>query len=289
MSQNAKSKSRFNWKKSLMRMLFLVSFAVAIFGGLIWGFQRKAMYPGVWMNPGQPLALPENAEYWEHAIKGGTVNAILLPAEGVTAEAPGPAVIFTHGNGEFIDQWAHDFRNFTQRGITVLLPEYRGYGDSAGKPSQRGIVEDLAAFRERLIALETVDPDRLIYVGRSLGGGFAAQLAEQHPPAAMVLSSTFTSAADAAHGLTGLPRWLIRDRLEVRGVLENFAGPVLILHGEDDNLLPIDYAEANAAAAKQSELVIYPRTGHENMPQGFGRWEDLKAFLAAHGFLAPED
>ncbi len=229
------------------------------------------------------MPLPEGAERWEHPVPGGAVEAILLPSATATAHQPGPAIVFMHGNGEFIDQWASDFRRFTEAGFTVLLPEYRGYGPSAGKPSQPAILDDLVAFRRRLIELDTVDADRLVYLGRSLGGGFAAQLAERHPPAALILSSTFTSAADAAHDLTGLPRWLIRDRLEVRRVLEQYPGPVLILHGEEDDLLGVHHARANADAAANSTLKIYPRTGHENMPQGFGQSSDILSFLDERG------
>ncbi|MEO0514532.1 MAG: alpha/beta fold hydrolase [Planctomycetota bacterium] len=270
-----------------MRLSVLVSGVFWVFGGLLWGCQRQAMYPGAWMDAGQPLPLPPGAERWELPLPGGAVEAILLPSPTATADRPGPALIFMHGNGEFIDQWTHDFRRFTEAGFTVLLPEYRGYGPSAGKPSQPAILDDLIAFRQRLVGLETVDDARLVYLGRSLGGGFAAQLAQRHPPAALILSSTFTSAADAANDLTGLPRWLVRDKLEVRGVLENYPGPVLILHGEDDDLLGVHHARANAEAAARPQLQIYPRTGHENMPEGFGRWRDIRAFLHVHR-LMPE-
>lgn len=272
----------------MKRLVFLLGLMLTLSVGLLWGCQRQAMYPGAWMDAGPILPLPGEAERWEYPIRGGAVEAILLPSVTATPEQPGPAIIFMHGNGEFIDQWTHDFRRFTDAGFTVLLPEYRGYGMSAGKPSQAAILEDLVAFRQRLVELDTVDEDRLVYIGRSLGGGFAAQLAERHPPAALVLSSTFTSAADAAHDLTGLPRWLVRDRLEVRGVLEHYPGPVLILHGEDDDLLGVHHARGNADVAKQSELVIYPRTGHENMPEGFGRWEDVDRFLRSHQLLGGE-
>lgn len=288
MSDPPKPSRNLTLGKRVMRLAKLVALILFLFGGVLWGCQRQAMYPGAWMDAGPALPLPAGAERWKLPIKSGAVEAILLPRATATPEQPGPAIIFMHGNGEFIDQWTHDFRRFTDAGFTVLLPEYRGYGMSAGKPSQAAILEDLVAFRQRLVELDTVDEDRLVYIGRSLGGGFAAQLAERHPPAALVLSSTFTSAADAAHDLTGLPRWLVRDRLEVRGVLEHYPGPVLILHGEDDDLLGVHHARGNADVAKQSELVIYPRTGHENMPEGFGRWEDVDRFLRSHQLLGGE-
>lgn len=274
-------------KFSMKRLIFLVGIALTLSVGLLWGCQRQAMYPGAWMNAGPVLPLPDGAERWTLPVRGGVVEAIVLHGATASPKRPGPAVIFMHGNGEFIDQWPHDFRRLTDAGFTVLLPEYRGYAPSAGKPSQPRIIEDLIAFRQRLIALDTVDENRLVYLGRSLGGGFAAQLADREPPAAIILSSTFTSAADAANDLTGLPRWLVRDSLEVRRVLADYPGPVLILHGENDDLLGVHHAQANAKAAPNAQLKIYARTGHENMPEGFGRWTDIRGFLDEYG-LMPE-
>lgn len=275
------------WAKRLLRLAVTAGFLVVLAVGVLWGCQRRLLYPGVWMDPGLALSLPENAERWEHAIDGGVVQAILLTGRGATPEHPGPAIVFTHGNGEFIDQWAHAFRRFTDAGYTVLLPEYRGYGDSAGKPSQSAILDDLIMFRQRLVEHESVDPQRLIYVGRSLGSGFAAQLADRQPPAALILSSSFTSAADAGHDLTGLPRWLVRDRLDVRSVLAQYPGPVLVLHGQDDDLIGVHHAQANADATPHAQLVVYPDTGHENMPEGFGRWEDIFTFLNTNNLGTP--
>ncbi|MEM9882510.1 MAG: alpha/beta fold hydrolase [Planctomycetota bacterium] len=255
---------------------------------LLWGCQRSMMYPGVWLDRVPAPPPPAGAERWTRDVPGGAVEAIFLPGEGATADRPGPAVIFCHGNGEFIGGWAHEFGWLTRRGVSVLLPEYRGYAPSGGKPSQPAILDDLEHFRQRLVELPGVDAERLIYVGRSLGGGFVAQLADRHPPAALVLSSTFTSAADAAQDLTRLPGSLVRDRLEVEDVLRGFRGPVLILHGGDDRVIDVRHAEANAAAAADATLIVYYRAGHDTMPQGLGRRDAVLDFLVARGLVVAD-
>ncbi|MEM1109023.1 MAG: alpha/beta fold hydrolase [Planctomycetota bacterium] len=270
-----------------MRLTLLVALVFLVCGLLMWGCQRKLIYPGAWMANGTATALPEGAERWERPVGGGVVEAIMLPGEGATVESPGPALILMHGNSEVIDQWAHIMSGYTSAGFTVLLPEYRGYAPSAGRPSQPVILEDLVAFRQRLVDLETVDPERVVYIGRSLGGGFAAQLAARRPPAALVLSATFSSFADAAGEVTRLPRWMVRDRLEVSSVLRDYPGPVLVLHGEDDPLLGVHHAKANAEAAATSHLIVYPDTGHDNLPQNLGREDDILGFLTDHGVLTP--
>lgn len=218
--------------KRLMRWFVIVSVIVLIFAAALWMFQRKLIYPGAWMEFAVSPAPVAGVEQWEIPNDDGPVEAWLLPGDGVTADRPGPAVVFLHGNGEIIDQWTQEMSWYTDRGISVLLPEYRGYGRSAGKPSQDAIAADVRAATDRLLALDTVDPDRLIVHGRSLGGGFAAQLVESHPPAALILGSSFTSLPDVAQALVPVPGFMVRDRLPVEAVLRGYAGPVRIMHGE---------------------------------------------------------
>ena len=87
--------------------------------------------------------------------------------------------------------------------VRVLLPEYRGYGRSAGSPSQRAITEDLIAFYDLLARRPEVDAQRVVFHGRSLGGGAVCDLARHRKPAAVILMSTFTSMKRMA------PRYLV--------------------------------------------------------------------------------
>lgn len=272
-----------------MRWLVLLGVIGLVLLGSLWLFQRKLIYPGAWMTfPVSPPPGP-GVEVWEIDTGDGPVEAWVIPGEGTNAQSPGPAVVFLHGNGELIDQWVQELSWYTRRGVTVLLPEYRGYGRSAGRPNQAGITADVRAAVDRLLKLDRVDPDRLIVHGRSLGGGFAAQVVatEGHEPAAVILGSSFTSLPEAAGSLIPGVGWLVRDRLPVRSVLADYAGPVLVLHGEHDTVIPVEHARRNADAAADATLVVYPRTGHNDMPRGHGRWEDIEAFLGARGLLAP--
>src|SRR5690606_34255575 len=103
--------------------------------------------------------------------KEGRVEAWLLPGDGVSAERPGPAVVFAHGNAELIDHWPGALARYRRLGVSVVLPEYRGYGRSAGRPSESAIRDDLRALHARLSSHPMVDVTRLVYHGRSLGGG----------------------------------------------------------------------------------------------------------------------
>src|SRR5688572_13803243 len=122
------------------------------------------MFPG-------PLDLPSKApahpklERWSIPVDGGEVEAFFFPAVG--AGAKGPAVIFAHGNGEAIDHWVSELDFYLERGVSLLLVEYRGYGRSSGTPSAGAIVDDTELFLGMLERRPEVDPARVIFHGRS--------------------------------------------------------------------------------------------------------------------------
>jgi hypothetical protein len=161
--------------------------------------------------------------------------------------------------------------------MSVLLAEYRGYGRSAGDPSEADIVSDLVAFHDLAVARVEVDPSRVVLHGRSLGGGVVCGLSRERPPAAMILQSTFTSIPDAS------PWWawsaLALDPFDNLGCVSNLDAPLLVLHGRGDTLVPVAHAERLHAAAPGSQLVLYD-AGHNDMPSA---WAEIDAFLRAAG------
>ncbi len=276
-------KPRMSWRVRLLRLGVLVAVVVGIAMGLLWNFQRRLVFPGAYVEHGAMPPRPGGVEVWTLDTDAGSVEAWLMRGRGVSAERPGPAVMYFHGNGELIDIWPGEMRWFVERGISVLLPEYRGYGRSAGTPNGAEIAADMRRWRERLGSTEGVDGSRIVYFGRSLGGGIAAELTRTHPPAALVLSSAFTSVTDVVTETTFIPGFLVRDRFPVLPVLRTYPGPVLLLHGEEDPIIPVEHARRNAAAAAGATLVTYPGIGHNDTPLGARLWEDLGPFFERAG------
>jgi len=231
--------------------------------GIAW-IQRKLLFPTHLVRFRAHAARPPEAERFWLTHGEGRVEVWFIPGAGVSAERPGPVVIFAHGNGELIDDWPALLAPYVQLGVSVALPEYRGYGRSAGKPSERGIVADLAALCVCLREDPRVDGARMLYHGRSLGGGVVCALARLHPPRGLVLESTFTSVVDAARGM-GVPATFIVDRFDSLPVVRDFQGPILIMHGRADTLLPVRHAEQLAAANPRARLVLYD-AGHNDLP-----------------------
>jgi uncharacterized protein len=165
-------------------------------------------------------------------------------------------------------------------GVGALLVEYPGYGRSTGLPSERSIVEAMLAAYEWALQQPGVDPKRIVAYGRSLGGGAACALAQRKPVAALILESTFTSVRAFASGYR-TPGFLVRDPFDNLATVRQFKGPLLIVHGTRDEVIPVQQARDLAAAAPQSELHLL-ECGHNDCDKP---WPLVEAFLRRNGLL----
>ncbi|MCS6798404.1 MAG: alpha/beta hydrolase [Myxococcota bacterium] len=249
--------------------------------------QRRFVFPR-WATRPEPHAgegIADLERLWLDLEQGGRVEAWLLRAPGAHAEDPRPAVIFAHGNAELIEHWPETLEPYrSELGMHVLLPEYRGYGRSAGTPSEQGIVDDFERWVQHLAQRPDVDASRLVYHGRSLGGGVVTSLATRRPPRALVLQSTFTSVSDMARRWW-LPRALVLDPFDNERGLATLDAPVLVMHGRRDTLVPPSHAERLVRAARRARLVWYD-AGHNDCPPDWTPWfAEIRSFLAQAGVL----
>lgn len=265
-----------------MRGLTLLALIYAGWCGAVYFKQDSLIFPRDMAGKGVGRP-PANVEVLTIPLSGdgagaGVVEAWLMLGDGCSRENPGPAVIFVHGNAELIDDCVGRAQAYASRGFTVLLPEYRGYGRSAGVPSEGAIVADASAFEAMLVARPEVDPARIVYHGQSLGGGVAAQLAARKAPRALILQSTFTSVADMAWSM-GVPGVLCTSPFRTDVVLRSLATPVLILHGTGDTIIPPAHARRLADISLHAELILGPG-GHNDFPVDAKMyWSAIEQFL----------
>jgi fermentation-respiration switch protein FrsA (DUF1100 family) len=251
---------------------------------LVWlligcSIQRSILFPRSMAGGPRQAAVPGGVQVVYIDSPQGRVEGWFIPGDGVSAEAPGPVVIFAHGNAELIDYWPDGLYGYTRLGVSVLLPEYRGYGRSPGDPSQRAIGEDFTSFYDRVIQRPEVDPSRVVLHGRSIGGGVAAQLASDRPSAALILQSSPSSIKRIAARFL-VPWFLVRDPFDSVRVVRDYKQPVLVMHGSADRIIPPSHARrlANAAANPISRLIMY-RVDHNTLPPDGPYWDDIEQFL----------
>ena len=251
---------------------------VAAYWVLIYLGQRSLLFPRP--DVADAPARPKDATQIWLPIPGGRVEAWYLPPAGASPQ-PAPLLLFTHGNGELIDQWPPEFDEPRSWGVGVLLLEYPGYGRSEGSPSQASITAAMLAAYTWARSQPGIDPSRIIAYGRSLGGGAACVLASQQPVAALVLESSFTSVRPFALRFAA-PGFLVRDPFDNLAVLRDFRGPLLVLHGASDEMIPVQHGYQLAAAAPQAEFHRLP-CGHNDCPRP---WSLIRTFLAKHKLLS---
>ena len=214
----------------------------------------------------------------------GKIETWYLPPDSGSRAGPAPAVIFGHGNGELIDFWPEALQNFNRMGIGLLLVEYPGYGRSSGTPSQKSITATFVAAYDTLLSRKDVDPSRIILFGRSLGGGAICALARHKPSAGLILMSTFTSVQSMAAKFLA-PKFLIRDPFNNLQVIQGYRGPVLVIHGRHDSIIPFAHGANLHRAAKNSKLITYA-SGHNDCPPDWNQfWQDIKSFLTENGII----
>ena len=192
-------------------------------------------------------------------------------------------MLLCHGNaGNVGDRVAHA-AVLPAAGFDVLLFDPRGYGLSTGRPGEAGIYRDARAARSWLVRHPEVDPARVLYLGESLGGAVALELALAHPPAGVVLLSAFTSVRDMARlHYRAIPRALVPDAYPSLRRIASLRAPLLVLHGEDDMIVPVEHARALFDAAPGSKrLRIVRGVGHNDIVTRAGT--RLAAEIAAWG------
>lgn len=195
-------------------------------------------------------------------------------------------MIFAHGNRERVEQWPERMRPYREMGLAVLLPEYRGYGESTGEPSEEAIVDDFAWFYDRLIERPDIDESRVVFHGRSLGGGVVGVLSERRRAAALVLESTFTNVPDLASQWMA-PAGAIRDRYDTREALLGGSTPVLVIHGVDDTVVPFQHAVELDRVAWDSTLLAM-HADHHDVPRGRAYWRAVRTLLERTDVLLSE-
>ena len=197
-------------------------------------------------------------------------------------------VLLCHGNAGNVGDRVLHAALLTAAGFDVLLFDYRGYGRSTGRPGEEGTYSDARAAHDCLLAQSGVDPARVIYLGESLGGAVAVDLALDRPPAGLVLLSAFASVRDIARAhYPFIPAALVPDAYPTLRRIPDLAAPLLVLHGERDEIVPLAHGQRILDAAPEpKEMRVLRGVGHNDAVPEAGR-EIADAIAGWAGALAP--
>jgi fermentation-respiration switch protein FrsA (DUF1100 family) len=205
----------------------------------------------------------------------------------IPASSPNHLLLFCHGNAGNISHRLDNLRLLHNTGISVFIFDYRGYGRSQGRISEKGFYLDSEAAYEVARAWAEKHGAKLVVFGRSLGGIAATHLAATKHCDGLILESTFTNmgAMARAHYLLPFAEDLLKNRLNAVGEIVQVRVPILFFHGDKDRIVPIELGRKLFEAAPiPKEFVVIPGAGHNNTyllggPEYFKKIESFFASL----------
>ncbi|MEE9371365.1 MAG: alpha/beta hydrolase [Sedimentisphaerales bacterium] len=167
-------------------------------------------------------------------------------------------VLFCHGNGGNMMHRLDSINIFYNLGLNCFIFDYRGYGNSEGKPTEEGTYLDAAAAYKWLTEEKKIPPDDIIIFGRSLGGSIAAQLASKVEARALIIESGFTSYVDTGKKFYPyMPvQWFASYSYSTIDYVKNVHCPVMLIHSRNDEIVPFEFSlELHEAANEPKELI----------------------------------
>ncbi len=206
----------------------------------------------------------ENQETEEYNVKtrdGATINGLRFKVEN-----PKGIVFYLKGNSKSIKGWGKFAVDFTRHGYEVLMIDYRGFGKSTGKRTQKAIKRDLQVVYNKI--KEKVDEKYIILYGRSLGSGFATKLASMNHPRMLILDAPYYSLSKVAKRyMPFMPlSILIKFPMPTYKWLKYVQCPIQIIHGTDDRLIPYKTSvKLSKINPKLTTLHTIIGGGHKNL------------------------
>jgi fermentation-respiration switch protein FrsA (DUF1100 family) len=240
----------------LLSIISITAAVLVLLSAILYIFQPNFVY-----FPSAPLVTTPKLialDYEDVAIK--TKDGIRLHGWYLPHEAPRATLLFLHGNGGNISHRLDSLAIFHALGLSVLIIDYRGYGQSEGTTSEQGTYLDAEAAWNYLINVKQLTGNNIIIFGRSMGGAVATWLASQQNPRAIILESTFTSVTDMGkHYYPFLPATLLtRIKYDSLGRIASIDQPILFIHSPSDEIVPYALGRTlfNAATEPKEFMVI---------------------------------
>jgi abhydrolase domain-containing protein 17 len=235
------------WKKLMQSLVFIYTF-FALF---------------IFVRSDSLIFTPEPASYQDtndilklSVASNENISARYLPNSQSTY-----TVLYIHGNAEDLGDIRPVLERLHRQGFSVFAYDYRGYGTSNGTPGEANAYQDADVAYTYLTQQLKIPADRIIIYGRSIGGGSATEIATRYPVAGLILESTFTSAFRVILPFPILPF----DEFTNLDKLKQIHCPVLIMHGQADETIPIQHGRSLYEAAIEPKMSLWiAAAGHNN-------------------------
>ena len=271
----------------MLKFILVVAASYGLLVVLVYFMQGRMLYLAD--VPGRTLTMtPADAGMDYQNVSIETTDGVTLHGWFIDGRSS-QVLLFFHGNAGNISHRLDSIGQFLDLGLSVLIIDYRGYGQSTGRITETGIYRDADAAWRYLIDDRGIAARDIVIFGRSLGASVASRLASEQQPLALIVESSFTSIPDIAQDLyPWLPaRWMSRLSHATRDYVRDVRCPILVIHSRDDEIIPFRHGEAIFAAANEPRTLLPIRGTHNDafLLDERAYVEGLRTFLA--GLSAP--
>ena len=247
-----------------MKIIYVIVASYVLLVVIVYFMQGRLLYlPNM---PGRALDMtPIDVGMDYQGVSIETADGVTLHGWFVVGQSA-RVLLFFHGNAGNISHRLESIRQFRDLGLSVLIIDYRGYGQSGGRTTEKGIYRDADAAWRYLTEDRGIAASNILVFGRSLGASVASRLASQQQASALIVESSFTSVPDVAQELyPWLPaRWMSRFSHATRDYIRDVRCPVLVIHSRDDEIIPFHHGEAIFAAANEPRTLLTLRGTHND-------------------------
>ncbi len=270
----------------LLRLVVMAAAVYVALGVLLFFARDFLVFPGRHDATPEPrrVGIADGEKVTVTTADGERLVGWYLPPRDTVGGRAG-AVLWFHGNGETIGGIGPVLREFRPPQAALLALDYRGYGESSGRAGIEGTQRDAEAAWAWLASRPEIDSARIVIYGRSVGSGPALHLAAERPAAGLILESAFTSLRDMARVHYPIfPSFIAGSGFDNLALMDRIDCPVLFVHGDADDLVPITMGRRLAEqAGARGEFLVLPAAGHnDSYDMGGDAYRDRVLAFVAH-------
>jgi pimeloyl-ACP methyl ester carboxylesterase len=195
-----------------------------------------------------------------------SLNAWMLAPKDSTN---GTMILFLHGNAGNVVSQFQSMTPFVRKGYQALVLDYSGFGFSTGRPTRRNVLKDANMAFDYIVADTSLVYERLIIYGQSLGGHVAVVVAEENQDYidGLVIEGAFSSHKDVGADMAGvMARIFVKEGYSAKDSFRGYYGPTLIIHSEEDKMIPLAHAETLNRVARNPKTFLKIDGRHINGP-----------------------
>ena len=254
-------------KFSFKRLICSFAFVYATFLLFVYFFSDRMIF------------FPQQSNYEDspEILKLETENGIYISALYIPDTDAQFTILFSHGNAEDLGDLREFLNEFSNKGFSVFAYDYRGYGTSDGRPSEKNAYRDIEAAYKYMVEQLDIPANRIIAQGRSVGAGAAVHLARKNELAGLILESPFTSAFRVVIRIKLVPF----DKFNNIDKIKKVNCPVLVIHGKSDRIIPISHGQRLFEHANEPKFHFWvDDAGHNDLAwvAGDSYWNAIKKF-----------